>query len=139
MVRGGASPVTLAGNGRRGVCAATADARPPRLARLIAIRTAVVRRRIIRSFLRNEDVMRMALLDRRRAHLNEPRARPQLFNRPGPAVTHAGPQSSDHLLHKRSEGSFVRHPPLDSLGHELGVRLAGLTIAIAATRRHCSE
>src|SRR5690242_5113509 len=108
MVRGGASLATLEGRGR-GVCAAADPTSPPSRARLIAVRTAIIGRRVIRSFLRNEDVMRMTLLHRRGADLNESSARPQFLNRSGPAVTHAGSQSTDHLLHEWTEQTLVGH------------------------------
>src|SRR5215207_9547717 len=64
--------------------------------RLHAIRLRILfARRVIRRFLRNENVMRMALLHRGRAYLNEARPCPQLFQRFRPAIAHAGSQASD--------------------------------------------
>src|SRR5436309_3267818 len=76
----------------------------------LVVFTAALRRaarRIVRSFLRNENVMRMALLHRSRTHENELRLRAQLFYVPCSAITHARPQPADELIHERRQVPFV--------------------------------
>src|SRR5437870_3107893 len=72
--------------------------------RLAAIRGSVLRpRAVVRRFLRNRDVMRMALLYRGRAHRDEASAGPQFLNVPGAAVAHPGPQAPHHLVDERGQ------------------------------------
>src|SRR5262249_29296174 len=70
-------------------------------------------RAVVRRFLSNRDVMWMALLHRRRAHLDETRARAQFLNVARAAVAHARPQSADELIDERRQCALVRHSPLD--------------------------
>src|SRR5262245_36555979 len=109
-------------------------ARAAATARLNAIRVSVLRtRRVIRRFLRNVDVMRMVLLHRRPAYLDEAGARPQLLHGLCPAVTHPGPQAADELVDELGQRALVWHAALDSFRHQLpGLRdLVALLVAVA--------
>ena len=68
---------------------------PRRQARLNAVATARFRGAVVRGFLRDKNVMRVALLDRCRGHLNEPRERAKFFQRFATAIPHSGPQAAD--------------------------------------------
>src|SRR5262249_32008113 len=74
---------------------------------------------VVGRFLRNGDVMRMALLNRRAAHLDEASPRPQLLDVPGAAVPHAGPQTAHQLVNERPERPLVGHAALHAFRHEL--------------------
>src|SRR5262245_8522790 len=115
------------------VCAETAPAAKsqPR-ARLIAVRAhRVGTRRIVRRFLRDENVMRVTLLHRRAGDREEPALGPQLFDRPRAAVAHAGLEAAHELIDKRRQMPLVRHSAFDSLGHELAGGRGRLAVAIA--------
>src|SRR5438105_1488618 len=66
-------------------------------ASLAVVRRSVIRGSVIRRFLRDKDVMRMTLLHRRGAHLNEAGAGAQILDGPRAAVPHAGPQTPHQL------------------------------------------
>src|SRR5204863_1301822 len=72
---------------------------------------AVAARGIVWCFLRNENVMGMALLYGRAAHQNETGPRAQFLDIPGSTIAHAGPQAADQLIHERREIALVRHAP----------------------------
>src|SRR5262245_16134390 len=83
--------------------------------------------------------MRMALLHRRRAHLNEARAGAQLLDVPGPAISHPGPQSADQLIDEWRQWPLVGDPSLDALGHQLVGLTVSLAIAVARAGHHRPE
>src|SRR5262245_60069075 len=88
-----------------------ADSQQTASSRLAGIRVPVPRpRAAVGRFLRNGDVMRMALLHRRRAHQDEAAAGAQFLDVPGPAVSHAGPQSPHQLIHEWRQRSLVGNP-----------------------------
>ena len=74
---------------------------------------------VIRCFLRDRNVMWMALPNAGRGDLDESRFRAQFFDRLRAAVAHAGPQSADQLIHKRLKWSLERNAAFDPFGHEL--------------------
>src|SRR5262245_58015056 len=87
--------------------------------------------------------MRMTLLHRRGAHLDEARLGAQLLDVPGPTIPHAGPEPADELVDERRQVALVRHAALDPLGHQLAavaLRLlllaVGLPVAVARTGHH---
>src|SRR5262249_25516118 len=121
-----------------GCCwAGVLDSQQSSTSRLASVRPWRLRARaVVRRFLRNGDVMRMALLHGRGAHHDESAARPQLLDVPCPTVPHSGPQPADELVDKWREWSLVRNAPLDPLRHQL-VRLAvPLAIAILRAGHH---
>src|SRR5206468_6838525 len=73
--------------------------------------------------------------------LYEPRFRPQVLDRFGSAITHAGPQPADKLINEIGERSFEGDAAFDSFGHQLaGSPFAvGLAIAFARSFHHCTE
>src|SRR5262245_24873195 len=84
-------------------------------------------RAVVWRFLRNGNVMRMALLHRRPAHLDKASARPQLLNVPSAAIAHARSQPAHELIDERPQRPLVRHAPFHAFRHELvpwPVRLA---------------
>src|SRR5262249_56442082 len=84
--------------------------------RSAAVRAGVVGAgTVVGRFLRNSDVMRMTLLHRRRAHLDEARLGAQLLDVPGPTIPHAGPKPADELVDERRQVALVRHAALDAL------------------------
>src|SRR5262249_26843734 len=94
---------------------------PSKPANLTALTAARVRGAVVRGFLRDKDVMRVTLLDRRRGHLDEPGLHPEFLQRLAAAITHPGPQAADQLVHERGQVPLVRHTPLDPLGDELPI------------------
>src|SRR5690348_9617948 len=58
--------------------------------------------RVVRRFLRNGDVMRMALPHTGRRDLYKSRLRAQLLNGSGARVSHAGPEAANHLIQERT-------------------------------------
>src|SRR4029079_11472265 len=86
---------------------------------LVALAACVLRAAVVRRFLRNGDIMRMALPNPRRCNLNKARFGAQLFDGLRAAIAHAGPQPTHELIHKTAEWSFKWHPSLDSFGDKL--------------------
>src|SRR5207249_8699780 len=111
------------------------------IAPLAAIRGSIVgTRAVVGRFLRNDDVMRMALLHRRRAHLDEASAGPQFLNVPGAAIAHARSQPADKLVDERRQVPLVRHSPLDAFGHQLAAGAEVLlAVAVARTLTHGAD
>ena len=75
--------------------------------------------RIVGSFLGDDDVVRMALVDRGGGYLDKPGLGPEFVDGSGSAVAHAGPQAADELEDEFGEGALVRNTALDALGNEL--------------------
>jgi len=72
---------------------------------------------IVGRFLRNSDVMRVALPHTGSGDLDESRIRAQLLDRSRSAIPHTRSQSAHKLIDERSQRSFERHPAFDSFGH----------------------
>src|SRR4051794_3264623 len=96
-------------------------------------------RAVIGRFLRDGDVMRMALLHTCRAHQNEAGPRAQLLNVASATVAHACPQSAYQLVDERRQWTLVRHSPLDSLGNQLVPRGGILPVAVLRAGHHGAE
>lgn len=66
----------------------------------------------------NDNIVRMALLDRCCGHLDEPRLRAKLIDGSRPTVAHTGPQTSHELEDEFGERALVRNTALDAFGNE---------------------
>src|SRR5262245_32504501 len=123
--------------------------RPARHAarRLYAVVAAVLGpRTVVGGFLRNGDVMGMALLYRGRADEDEARAGAQLLDVACPTVAHAGPQPAHELVDERRQRSLVGHASFDTLRHQLAAAGGGcfpaadpLAVAVAGAGHHRPE
>lgn len=93
----GPPPGWVVGCGSYACCAAAGEAvaSAARTAKLIAVRSRVVRGAVVRRFLRNCDIMRVALLHTRCGYLNEPGSRSELFQGSTTAVPHSGSKAAD--------------------------------------------
>src|SRR5688572_25840617 len=74
---------------------------------------------VVRRFLRDDDVVHVALAEPGRRDPHELRLRLQLGDVRAPGVAHAGAQAAEELVDRRRDRSAIRHAPLDALGHEL--------------------
>src|SRR5258706_14601152 len=74
---------------------------------------------VVRSFLRDADVVRVALAQARAADPDEPRQGAQLLDVAHAAVAHPGSESAYHLEHRRRQRTLERDPALDALGDQL--------------------
>src|SRR5213594_2482009 len=83
---------------------------------------------IVRCFLRDLDVVDVALAGAGRRDANELRLPLQLGNRGAAGVAHAGAQSSHELVDHRGNAALVRDTPFDALRYELVASAAGLEI-----------
>src|SRR3954454_13188469 len=96
---------------------------------------------IVRSLLRDRDVVRMALAQPCGRDAHELRAL-HVVDRPSAAVAHRLAQPADELVDDRRNGALVRDAPFDPLGHELldvlDVALE-VTVARGAARAHRAE
>src|SRR6185436_1152472 len=120
-----------------------------------ARQSSVTRRRmarlfyaVVRGFLRNRDVVHVALAEAGVGDADDLRVALQIGNRRRAAVAHAGAQAAHQLVHDHRHAALVLHASFDALGHELfHVRLAGgtgaafelevvLEVAIAAAAAH---
>src|SRR5207249_221368 len=95
-----------------------AASRRSRAETLQPVRTGRVRGAVVRRFLRNGNVMRVALLHTRRGHLNEPRLGSEFVEGPAAAVTHSGAQAADQLINEWGQLTLVGDAALDSFGHQ---------------------
>src|SRR5690606_19426737 len=86
---------------------------------------------VIWRFLRNGNVMWMALPDASRCDPDEPRFRTQVFNGWSSAVAHACSKSPYQLVDERSERTFVGHASLDCLGNEFAIAPVIVDVALA--------
>ena len=114
--------------------------RKPRLLALVGLafqsdRTATevvfaTETRIVGSFLRDDDVMGVTLLNRSSGNLDKACLGAQFVDGVRTAVTHTGPKTSNKLKHVIRQGSLVGDTPLDPFGNELldRSRLAVLVI-----------
>src|SRR5882672_10009120 len=120
-------------------CAPRSTIRMPRGA-AGAARVSLVRMEVVRRFLGDRHVVRVALLHPRRGDAQEARLGPQLRDRRRAAVAHPGAHAARQLVNERREATLVRHDPLDAFGDEL-VRLGdvALTVALLAARLHRAE
>src|SRR5262249_6294661 len=85
--------------------------------------------RVVRGFLRDDDVVGMALLDRGGGDLDEAGPGPELFDGTGTTIAHAGPQAADELEDEVGQRPLVGNAPLDPLGDELLGR-SGLVLLV---------
>src|SRR5216684_497373 len=125
-----------------GVWARTLDKRSNQTKRALVsfcARLVGAARGVVRRFLRNENVMGMALPHRSPAHENEPGLGAQLFNIPRSAITHAGPQTAHQLIDERRQVALVRHPAFNPFGHELAGLVARLAIPFAGAGAHRAD
>src|SRR5688500_5057651 len=92
---------------------------------------------VIRRFLRNRDVVRVALGHARGADPAEARVFAELLDVIGPAVAHARADAADELVHEIAQRPAVRHAAFDALGNELArFAHARLPVAILRTLDH---
>src|SRR5262249_18508393 len=75
--------------------------------------------RVIRSFLSNDNVVRVAFLNRRAGDLDEAGFGPQLFDGPSPAVPHPRAKAADELEDEVGEWPLVGDAAFDAFGDEL--------------------
>ena len=71
---------------------------------------------IVRGFLRDLDVVRMAFAQARARDADELRLLMQLRNAAAAGITHAGAQAAEHLVDGLGQRPLVRHAALDALG-----------------------
>src|SRR5262245_45899702 len=88
---------------------------------------------VIRCFLRDLHVVRMALAEAGAADAHEPRLRPQLLDRGDATVPHPGPESANQLENRCGKRTLERHAALDPLRDQFRqlVRVV-LEVALAA-------
>ena len=89
--------------------------------------------RVIRRFLGDRNIMRVALGHAGGGDAAEPGIPPEAVDVLGPAVAHAGPEAADELINEVGQRPSVRHAALDALGHEL-LRLLHARLAVAVGR-----
>ena len=92
---------------------------------------------IVRGFLRNLDIMRMAFVEARVGDAAELRLGMQLLDVGAAGVAHAGTQTAHQLVNGVGKRSLVRHAALDAFRNKL-LRVL-LEIAVAAALPHGGE
>src|SRR5262245_17986856 len=94
---------------------------------------------VVRRFLGDGDVVRMALAHTGGADTHEAGVALELLDGGDTAVAHAGAQAADQLEHHVAQRALVRHAAFDALGHQLRARFAGLEVAVAAALIHGAD
>src|SRR5262249_27353945 len=104
--------------------------------------------RVIGRFLGDDDIVRVALLDRGAGDRDEPGLGPEFFDGAGAAVAHAGAEAADELEDEIGERALVGDPAVDAFGDELlgrlvlGVRRPGgsvLAVAVVGPLGHGAD
>src|SRR5436853_120228 len=83
---------------------------------------------VVRSFLGDDDVVRVALAHAGGADLQEARLGAELVERAAAAVAHAGLQAADELMDVEREAALVGNAALDAFRDELHVGLVALEV-----------
>src|SRR5690606_25521255 len=97
-------------------------------------------RAVVWCFLRDEDVVRMALSMPGRRHTHELGRLLQLLERRRAAIAHGRPQSANHLVDDFAQISAVGHAALDAFRNELlDVVFGILEVAVLRSRFHRSD
>src|SRR6185437_6363801 len=97
---------------------------------------------IVRCFLGDLHVVHMRLADAGRRNFDELGARAQGVDRRTAAIPHRGANAAHELVNHRGDRALVRHPPLDTFGHQLfggALTLRILEIAIARALLHRTQ
>src|SRR2546421_6055240 len=92
---------------------------------------------VIRRFLRNVNIVRMALGHARGRNSAEAGLASQCFNIRSAAIAHARAKAADHLIDKIAQRSAIRHAAFDAFGNQLlGFRHRALAVAVLGTMDH---
>src|SRR5437016_13959199 len=95
---------------------------------------------VVGSFLRDGEVVRVALAEPCLGDADEAGLGTQLFDGGDAAVAHAGPETAHELIDHVRDLPLVGNARLDSFGHELlQILHAFLEVAVASPARHGAE
>src|SRR3990170_1841641 len=89
---------------------------------------------VVRGFLGDHHVVRVALTEAGRGDLDEPAAGLQLLDGAGTAVAHGLAQPADELVQHVGQRPLVRDAALDALGHELAALDRALEVPVLGER-----
>src|SRR5690606_29091257 len=96
--------------------------------------------RVVRGLARDRDVVRVRLAQPRGRGAHEARTRPQLLHVTAANIAHTAAETTHHLVDHVSHRALVRHPPFDSLRHQLPCRhLPLLEVPVGAAVLHRGE